>query len=752
MGDGFTLRLYARGAVGARSGRGRWRGEGYRDWVLTVVRITTVWAAREANVTNTLSWGHESVTLEFEWDADAPLTLRAVLLADGTRAGLDSPIPFVDIITPGFGHTISTDRLIQSLIGTRLRYRSHRESRTAGWTHVSIRLESPDPAIAVDVELSSPIGVAAVRSRTTVTNLSPDSAFNLQSVTSWVSSFGTAADVPVGFDGWSVLRGRSEWLGEGRWSFESLRGIDFPNLSQAITGVANTPRTDLALVSTGTWSTGKHLAVAGLQSAERGLSWLWQIEHNGPWRAEVGENNGDGYFALSGPTDLDHQWSVNLAPGDSFTTVPVEVAIGSRATDAMRALTGYRRAARRPHPDNAAMPVVFNDYMNTLLGDPTTEKLLPLIDAAAEIGADIFCIDAGWYDETGHWWDSVGEWIPSTTRFPGGLHEVIDRIRDRGMIPGLWLEPEVVGVRSPIAERLPMEAFLLRNGERVAEYDRYHLDFRHPAVIDHLDTVVDRLVTEFGVGFFKLDYNINPGPGTDVDADSVGAGLLEHNRAHLAWLDTVLDRHPNLVIENCSSGAMRMDFAMLSRLHMQSTSDQQDFIKYPPIAATAPLSMLPEQAASWAYPQPEMTLEEVAYCLVTGLLGRFYLSGYLNRMSPAQLALVKEAVVASKSLTSTIQTATPGWPLGLPGWTDSWVALELDSPVSRVVGVWSREVEATTTILSFPSLVGVEVVAHPVFPANLPVWATRWNAATGELTIENGTGSIGARVFELRAG
>ena len=68
----------------------------------------------------------------------------------------------------------------------------------------------------------------------------------------------------------------------------------------------------------------------------------------------------------------------------------------------------------------------------------------------------------------------------------------------------------------------------------------------------------------------------------------MGAGLLEHNRAHLKWLEGVLDRHPALVIENCGSGAMRADFAMLSRLQLQSTSDQEDFRLYPPIAAAAP--------------------------------------------------------------------------------------------------------------------------------------------------------------------
>jgi alpha-galactosidase len=91
---------------------------------------------------------------------------------------------------------------------------------------------------------------------------------------------------------------------------------------------------------------------------------------------------------------------------------------------------------------------------------------------------------------------------------------------------------------------------------------------------------------------FKMDYNINPGPGSDVDAPSVGAGLLRHNRAVLAWIDDVLDRHPTsssrtAVPEPCAPTAM------LSRLNLQSTSDQQDSARYATIAAAAPMMMLP---------------------------------------------------------------------------------------------------------------------------------------------------------------
>ena len=51
------------------------------------------------------------------------------------------------------------------------------------------------------------------------------------------------------------------------------------------------------------------------------------------------------------------------------------------------------------------------------------------------------------HEERG-WWDSAGDWKPSSSRFPGGLSEVLEHIRAAGMVPGLWLEPEVAGVHT----------------------------------------------------------------------------------------------------------------------------------------------------------------------------------------------------------------------------------------------------------------------------------------------------------------
>jgi alpha-galactosidase len=688
-------------------------------------------------VSEQLSWGSSKLGFGFEWDAASPVRITRVT---GDREAPLYAIPLVEILTADHGGRPASDRLVHTELGSLLRYVSHTRERDANGERLRIRQAAEGVEATVVLELLDG-AEAAVRGRVEVR--AADRPLVLRSVASWSMGF-TRPGQDDGLEGWHRIHGVSDWFGEGRWTRSPLRGDDFPRLATELAGRQN-PRGHWSATSDGTWSTGHHLPVAGLEA--EGLAFAWQIEHNGAWRWELGEDLDGAYFSLSGPTDTDSAWTRALRPGESFTTVPVTVTAGGDFTGALAALTDFRRAARRPHPDNTAMPVVFNDYMNTLNGDPTTEKLLPLIAAAAEVGAEIFCIDAGWYDDSGDWWPTVGEWRPSTTRFPGGLAEVVDAIRDAGLVPGLWLEPEVIGVRSPMARVLPDEAFLQRHGRRLVEHHRHHLDLRHPAAVAHLDEVVDRLVADFGIGFFKFDYNINPGPGTDLDADSVGDGLLAHNRAHLAWLDRLLDRHPGLVVENCSSGAMRMDFAVLSRLAMQSTSDQQDFTRYPPIAAAAPVSLLPEQAANWAYPQPGMNEEEAAFCLVTGLLGRFYVSGHLNEMTAAQRAAVADAIATAKTLRATVAAGHPHWPAGLPGWTDPWTALALRTRGEDHVSVWRRG-GPDNTELRFPHLAGSEVTVATVFPTDLPEWKTAWNAATGTLTVHAGD-DLAARTLRL---
>ena len=500
-----------------------------------------------------------------------------------------------------------------------------------------------------------------------------------------------------------VMIPHNGWQRELNW-----KAYTFPELGMELVQEPSIQRSSnhLHISNTGNWSAKEYLPMAYLENTEVHTGLFWEIDHNGSWHWEIGDQNGHFYLALGGPNETYSHWFKDLKPGESFTTVPAAVGVtGIGFDDAMGTLTDYRRKIRRKNQDNEKLPVIFNDYMNCLWGRPTAAEEYPLVDAAAEAGCEYFCIDAGWYAD-GDWWDSVGEWEESRKRFPEGVKKVTDYIRSKGLVPGVWLEPEVMGIRCDLAKKLPDDWFFVRHGKRVYDRSRFQLDYRNPAVRAHMDEVVDRLVSEYGVGYIKTDYNIEPGIGTELSADSVGEGMLEHERAYISWLDGLFKRHPELIIENCSSGGLRMDYGMLSRCSIQSTSDQENYLQYAVIAANAPTGVTPEQAAVWAYPMnheesisPDALREEVIFNMVSAMLLRIHQSGHLAKLDEERKALVKQALSVYKTIRPDIRVSRPFWPLGLAGYSDEIVSLGLFVEGKAYLAVWKRSGAAESVTL-----------------------------------------------------
>lgn len=147
----------------------------------------------------------------------------------------------------------------------------------------------------------------------------------------------------------------------------------------------------------GTFSTGTYLPIGLLKKNDSSETWLWQIESSGSWRWELGDFQENVYLALGGPTNKDHGWKHRIAPGQSFASVPVALChILAHPDNAFAALTEYRRRIRRPHKDNEVLGLMFNDYMNYLMSDPTEEKVMALVDPVVKLGAQFFVVDCGW--------------------------------------------------------------------------------------------------------------------------------------------------------------------------------------------------------------------------------------------------------------------------------------------------------------------------------------------------------------------
>lgn len=461
--------------------------------------------------------------------------------------------------------------------------------------------------------------------------------------------------------------------------------------------------------NTGSWTAKEYLPMGAAENLTAQNTMLWQIECNGSWHWEISDLDGRLYLKLSGPTEQENHWYRELDVGESFESVPVSIAVGKDFNEALCSMTKYRRVLFRC---DKALPVIFNDYMHCLWANPTEEKMLPIIDRAAQVGCEYYCMDAGWYAD-GFWWDSVGEWQPCEKRFPHGIKYVFDYIRSKGMVPGIWLEIEVMGIACPILDRFDDSCFFMRHGKRVIDHGRYLLDFRNKKVREYADEVIDRVVREYGVGYIKFDYNIDSGIGTQVDADSFGDGLYRHYLALLDWWQGLRNKYPDLILENCSSGGLRVNYASLSVLQIQSLSDQTKYDKTARIAAGAGTAVLPEQAAVWAYPLGADSNRAVIFNMANAILQRIHLSGEITKWNEEQTELVKQAIDCHKRLRSDTPDAIPFYPLGLPSLNDGFICLGQRTKHSVRFTVWRMNSETGECVIPIDEAVSSVSTVYP---------------------------------------
>lgn len=632
--------------------------------------------------------------------------------------------------------------------GSALRYISHEDYRNRMGRKLEFFLKAED--IEVRSHMQFVDGIQVIRTWNEVINRGRD-----EQTVEYISSFALTGCFKEGLRPWdekAVLHiPHNTWGGEVQWRRHTLTELGL-NRVEGTSAVSdpmsrqNFSMKRICLDANGTWGSSEYLPMGCLENTETGMFLTWQIEHHSAWHAEVSDTLGQVYVLLGGPAENENHWNKKLGKDEKFETVKTAVSFAQSFQDTVWELTRYRRVIRRPNEDNESLGVIFNDYMNCLYGEPTTEKLLPLIDAAAEAGCEYFCIDAGWYAD-GNWWDGVGEWKPSKNRFPDGITQPLEYIRGKGMVPGLWLELEVMGINCPLADTLPDTWFFMRHGKRVIDHGRYQLDFRNSEVREYADGIISRLVEEYKVGYIKMDYNINAGIGTESESDSAGDGLLEHSRCYLAWLRKTFDKYPGLVIENCGSGGMRMAYSLLELQSIQSTSDQIDYKKYAAIAAASPTAVTPEQSAVWSYPTSLGDEEETVFNMVNAMLLRIHQSGHLANLSAERFGLVREGIELYKKIRSDIRNSLPVWPTGIPVFEDGWISYGAFCGNKVYLAVW-RTGSADECFQIPLGDIGIHVGAvRCVYPSDRETLFL-WNEGNKSLSIKL-TVPYSARLFEI---
>lgn len=464
------------------------------------------------------------------------------------------------------------------------------------------------------------------------------------------------------------------WQGEAQWAAKTpLEMGIYPVAAHELC------RGGRSVCGIGSWSTERYYPIVLIEDKTDNVTYFFEHQGGTSWEIELGTKGAPDALELTVEVNSLHEsrigTSLVLKPGECYSTLPV--IYGEIAGTAEEALNTLLRYKRKNGKSMQKQLVCFNDYMNCLWAMPSDKKLIPLIDAAASVGAELFCIDAGWFVDRKENC-SFGDWVPDDGKFGEyGFSGIIKYILDKGMIPGIWLEIETCSAGSEIYN-LAENAVLKRCGN-VVNGSHCFVNFKCKEVTDYLRKRI-RSLYDLGIRYIKNDYNHSLGIGCDNNNDSsCGLGIVENYKAFCDFIDSVCDEMPDLIIENCGSGAMRCDSGTLSHFHLQSVSDQENYLNMPSIVWGMERCMPPEKCGIWAYPYPLCYAdiskldslydeayaqgmadgEQTAFNMACGLFGIMYLSGHIEKCDSCNLELIRRAVECCKNDRDFVKTALP---------------------------------------------------------------------------------------------
>ncbi|MCL5995731.1 MAG: alpha-galactosidase [Chloroflexi bacterium] len=263
-----------------------------------------------------------------------------------------------------------------------------------------------------------------------------------------------------------------------------------------------------------------------------------------------------------------------IAPGETVKTPEVHLGMVFGDLDsAIQAMHDHlRRSVFMPQPRGRG------GWIESGIGpeiEITVDQVHHAIDAASGLGAEVFFIDASWYaPPRSDWWSTVGDWQVDRQRFPDGIKPFRDRVHERGMLWGLWMDAERIAAKSQVALAHPEWVSTAYDGDkRLGDL----LDLTNPPAAQWMEEQITQVIAQNELEFFRLDYNVG---GLGMGAHTLRDGFVENGywryyETLYAIYDRLRARFPNTILENCAGGGGRTDIGMVSRFSHTWVTDWQ---------------------------------------------------------------------------------------------------------------------------------------------------------------------------------
>ena len=402
-------------------------------------------------------------------------------------------------------------------------------------------------------------------------------------------------------------------------------------------------------------------------------AWYIGIEFSGRTRLTL-ERTAESLKAVAGLNPEPGPFRTRLEPGESFITPMVFVGASQGGID--NATNILRRWIRNVlgNPEawkDPTYPLLVNNSWGG--GMKVTQDIArSMIRDAADLGLEMFHLDAGWFR-------GVGDWYPDPEKFPQGLVPIADEAHRRGLRFGLWVDwtqagldsqPRALNANDPkvrdwMVTDLPADW-------KPEEFKGQTIDLGVPAAKDWAEREVDRIVSNFHLDMLEHDgylvaqgcdrsdhphappdnwnkcvykdsgfYWVDSSNSTDVSYHAV--------RAYYDIYSDLRRRHPSLLLEVCDDGGRMIDFGSAAHADYFSITDSYDPLSnrraFYDASYVLPSAMLESYVERWPAPH----LENFRYMLRSGMMGWLTIMIDTNSWSAEERAAAKEEIQLYKS-------------------------------------------------------------------------------------------------------
>ena len=273
----------------------------------------------------------------------------------------------------------------------------------------------------------------------------------------------------------------------------------------------------------------------------------------------------------------DEMFSYPLAEGEIFYTPEVLLTFSGSG---MNLLSQNLHRCIRQHIcrgkyKESVRPVLVNSWEAAYF-DFDGDTLYELAKEAKNAGIDMLVLDDGWFGKRDDDNSGLGDWFVNEKKLGGTLGDLIKKINDLGVKFGIWVEPEMISEDSNLYREHPDWALTIPGRNPVHARNQLVLDFSRKEVVDHIFDQICKVLDQGNIEYVKWDMNRSLMDVFSRGTEDQGRVMYDYVLGLYDFLERIVTRYPDLLIEGCSGGGGRFDAGMMYYTPQIWCSDNTD--------------------------------------------------------------------------------------------------------------------------------------------------------------------------------